>query len=296
MNIQDLPKPLQILFEVSKTKRIKFKFAKNENSFTPNTVSKVGGVGYLPQGESYPTQKNGKPLVLLAQLNFKQISEAVDISQLPHPLPKQGILQIYIAVDADDGIYGCDFDNYLPHDKYQVRFWQDDSLPINTEALTKAIQTLNAMDTDGLPFNYDYEYDMRFELTTQSCGYTSWEYKRFLESTSELPKLNGMAIWEYWSKVVGVEDEALSEYEKLAGSQTHQLLGYPNFTQTDPREWHKELQEHILLLQIETDDSIDDRGYGDIMWGDCGVANFFIHPVDLKNQDFSKLLYNWDCC
>ena len=33
----------------------------------------------------------------------------------------------------------------------------------------------------------------------------------------------------------------------------------------------------------------------DIMWGDVGVANFFIRPEDLKNKDFSKVLYNWDC-
>lgn len=68
------------------------------------------------------------------------------------------------------------------------------------------------------------------------------------------------------------------------------ILLKPNFTQTDPREYNKSLQKHILLFQIETDDD------NDIMWGDCGVANFFIHPDDLKNQDFSKLLYNWDCC
>ena len=33
----------------------------------------------------------------------------------------------------------------------------------------------------------------------------------------------------------------------------------------------------------------------DIMWGDVGVANFFIRLEDLKNRDFSNVLYNWDC-
>ncbi|MDE5859478.1 MAG: DUF1963 domain-containing protein, partial [Oscillospiraceae bacterium] len=32
-----------------------------------------------------------------------------------------------------------------------------------------------------------------------------------------------------------------------------------------------------------------------IMWGDMGVANFFISENDLKNLDFSKVAYNWDC-
>lgn len=33
----------------------------------------------------------------------------------------------------------------------------------------------------------------------------------------------------------------------------------------------------------------------EIMWGDSDVGNFFIHPDDLKNKDFNKVLYNYDC-
>lgn len=31
-----------------------------------------------------------------------------------------------------------------------------------------------------------------------------------------------------------------------------------------------------------------------LKWGENGIANFFIHPDDLKKRDFSKVLYNWD--
>ncbi|WP_155392911.1 DUF1963 domain-containing protein, partial [Clostridium sporogenes] len=34
----------------------------------------------------------------------------------------------------------------------------------------------------------------------------------------------------------------------------------------------------------------------DLMFGDAGVANFFINEEDLKKLDFTKVLYNWDCC
>lgn len=44
----------------------------------------------------------------------------------------------------------------------------------------------------------------------------------------------------------------------------------------------------ILLFQLDTVE--------DIMWGDSGVANFFISRDALKNKDFSKVYYNWDCC
>jgi uncharacterized protein YwqG len=32
------------------------------------------------------------------------------------------------------------------------------------------------------------------------------------------------------------------------------------------------------------------------MWGDSGVAQFFMHEDDLRRRDFSKVRYNWDCC
>ena len=37
-------------------------------------------------------------------------------------------------------------------------------------------------------------------------------------------------------------------------------------------------------------------GEDEIMWGDCGVGNFFISSDDLKRLDFSRVLYTWDCC
>ncbi|MEE1943747.1 DUF1963 domain-containing protein [Pedobacter sp. KR3-3] len=44
---------------------------------------------------------------------------------------------------------------------------------------------------------------------------------------------------------------------------------------------------YLLLFQLDSDEHI--------MWGDTGVANFFIDPTDLANKDFSKVPYHWDC-
>ena len=66
-------------------------------------------------------------------------------------------------------------------------------------------------------------------------------------------------------------------------------MGYPAFTQSDPRYYNKEYSKYnTLLLQIDTDENI--------MWGDSGVANFFIDKEDLENNNFNNILYNWDCC
>jgi uncharacterized protein YwqG len=58
-----------------------------------------------------------------------------------------------------------------------------------------------------------------------------------------------------------------------------------DFTQDDIR--NEDTKYDTLLLQVDSDKGI--------MWGDMGVANFFINLKDLKNKDFSKVLYTWDC-
>ena len=64
----------------------------------------------------------------------------------------------------------------------------------------------------------------------------------------------------------------------------HHLLGYPYFTQEDPREGLYK----TLLFQMDSDNGI--------LWGDAGVGNFFIDLEKLKQRDFSDVFYTWDCC
>jgi uncharacterized protein YwqG len=76
-------------------------------------------------------------------------------------------------------------------------------------------------------------------------------------------------------------DEALYAALNRSG---HKLGGYPEFTQQDPR---KPQDRQVLLLQLDSDDAM--------MWGDSGIANFFIDPADLQRGDFSRVAYTWDC-
>ncbi len=84
-------------------------------------------------------------------------------------------------------------------------------------------------------------------------------------------------------------------YDELS-NVGHWILGYPYFTQYDPRE-HTDQETSTyydtLVLQIDSE-MLEGKDY--ILWGDCGVANFFINGEALKNKDFSKVIYNWDCC
>lgn len=285
MNKDMLPSPLRTLLDRSAVHRVKITLDTRPTAFAPSTASKVGGMGYLPVGELYPTTADGVPLVLLFQLNFRQLHDTIDTSQLPHPLPTQGVLQVYI--DGTDDLWGMDCEGPAPHSGYQVRFYADDSLPINQDEIERTKAKLLTLSNDVFaPFNVKNEHEMTFLLDKQSCNMGAFEYERFAQ---DIPELAGQSIWEYLNST-DVADDAWRTYHELANIGHHHLLGYPFFTQSDPREYHTELHEHILLLQIDTDDD------NDIMWGDCGVGNFFIHPDDLHRQDFSKLIYNWDCC
>jgi len=90
-------------------------------------------------------------------------------------------------------------------------------------------------------------------------------------------------------KYPAMEDELEEAGWENFQSTGHKIGGYAYFTQEDPRigRGAEKIKDYILLLQIDSDD--------DIMWGDMGVANFFIHPDDLAKKDFSKVMYTWDC-
>ena len=89
--------------------------------------------------------------------------------------------------------------------------------------------------------------------------------------------------------------ELMGDYENWLNehfgySQTaHQIGGYPDFTQEDPR-FDPQYQDYILLLQIDTEYISETHS---ICWGDAGIGNFFINPDDLRNLDFSRVLYQW---
>ena len=74
------------------------------------------------------------------------------------------------------------------------------------------------------------------------------------------------------------------------GGSGHKIGGYPGLAQWDPRS--SEDTHDVLLFQLDSDMGTDWK----ILWGDCGIGNFFINWEKLKNCDFSDVLYTWDCC
>lgn len=255
--------------------------------------SKFGGVPYFPKGVDYPAVREGvlagKPLRFLAQLNFAEI---------PHMegFPTDGILQFFVGCDGDD-VYGLDFDNPLSQNAFRVIYHEN---LIADESRLYGAEDMPAFEDSDFPF----EGEFALQFSEKKSSFVPMEDYQFDELACEayngafggnIQSLYGAedsleaADPELFDGLLdgGVdEDDEVMEGIHCDGSH---VGGYPYFTQSDPREYEEAYRKYdTVLFQMDTDD--------EIMWGDSGVANFFISAEDLANRDFSRVLYNWDCC
>lgn len=222
--------------------------------------SKFGGLPYLPKDFKYPKSWNGEYLYLLAQINFAEV---------PHleGFPDRGILQFYIA--ADEESYGLDFKNPTEQNKFRVLYFSNIELEENN------------LVTD---FSFLPQLQNKWSLPFEGCCQIEFHLKFAPISPSDY-RFDLFPLYED-----DYEEIAEEYYDKF--TLKHKLGGYPDFTQSDPREiYPQNEEEYILLFQIDSDRSKTI----DICWGDVGIANFFIKESALEKLNFSEILYNWDC-
>ncbi|MCF2638395.1 DUF1963 domain-containing protein [Fusobacterium varium] len=249
--------------------------------------SKFGGVPYLPKDKEVPKNKENEQLTLLAQINIDELPE-----NNIYPI-EEGMLQFWIL---NDDVLGLDYDTNLG-DGYKIIYYKDIDKSVTEEEILEKYKPYK--DEDSY-FPVEGEFSLSFKLTD---GYFSdsnddfreivdREMKKFYDENKEkysnilkiYDKENQLNYWEIWD--ILEEDKEIGE--KLFGAG-HKIGGFPDFTQSDIREVG---DYEILLLQIDSDRTEKNE----IMWGDCGIANFFIREKDLKELNFDKAIYNWDCC
>ena len=223
--------------------------------------SKIGGLPYLPEGMAYPLASNGRPLALLIQVNF------AEMPPLP-PFPEDGLLQIFIH---DDGFYGLDLDDPFDQGNFRVRYIQAPAIVGSAAALDFGI--LKDCDYTQLPFNPQQVYALDFELGLELPQPQDAQFEQMMGP-------------DFFNRFGARKWEVLDAYSQAVQSGPHKIGGFAQFTQEDPRSPGSPME---LLLQLGSDSAIE------CMWGDMGVANFFICPLDLARRDFSKVMYHWDC-
>ena len=234
--------------------------------------SKFGGLPYLPKGLEYPKAANGKYLFLLAQINFAEVPPL-------EGFPTQGILQFFLGDDDSLGM-----ERFEPSDfdceTYKVIYFPQVDFNIN-----------NIVTNYGFlpqPEYFPLDGCYRLQFTKKYAPITVDDY--------QFEKELGEEFYNFFDNNKKIKDEYFVISSSGGG---HKIGGYPTFTQSDIRyfdpdtirdpDWVRD--PDILLFQIDTETNESTF----IMWGDSGIANFFIPESGLRNLDFSEVFYNWDC-
>jgi len=243
--------------------------------------SKFAGLPYWTKDKEYPTNSDGDKLLLLAQINF-------DDYKFESPLPNVGMLQFFI--DSDD-VLGLDFDNPMNSNGFKVVYHEKIDYSVTEESIKQlgVPSCVEDIDKDAEEFPVEKEHKISFNKDVDHITYNDKDFNKYFTTVYNMLNDDYITIDKGFISVLSDDD-----YDKLSDELTskfikHKLLGYPFFTQNDPRE-DEEYSNYILLFQIDSDSEYN------IMWGDSGVCNFFIEEKALLEKDFSKVLYNWDCC
>ncbi|MFD1780153.1 YwqG family protein [Fredinandcohnia salidurans] len=220
--------------------------------------SKIAGDPYLPKDIEHPLDEVGKPMRLLAQINFAEVPHIVGF-------PEKGILQFFIS-GADD-VMGLNLDHPTQQKNFRVLFYTEIILDPS-----QLVQDFSYVDKNDEYFPCEHEVKLSFEVESEPVSLVDYhvEHCGFYEVLDDNAEL-----WDLYSETFGGEGAKIG--------------GYAHFTQEDPRSYGDYKDYNTLLLQV---DSNEDLG---IMWGDVGVANFFITEEDLRKKNFANVLYNWDC-
>lgn len=220
------------------------------------------GPAYLPDGEEWPRDDAGEPLLFLAQINF------ADCAAL-EGYPREGVIQFFIGVDD---LFGADFDNLLGGTRF-IRVIAPDA----KGALHDRPPTTRTDEYLYSPSQSDTVRDRGVMLVAESFE-------------DQIDLSNREADQRFFAMS---EDHDLDPlYEAIdAIDQTrtlcHHTGGYPAFTQSDIRFDEKYAGFNQVLLRLTSDDIL--------MWGDAGECVFMMRSADLARGDFSQVAYSWDC-
>ena len=251
----------------------------------PVTVSKFGGVPYLPEGVDAPTNADGDPLGMIAQINCAELPDN-DV------YPKTGIVQFWLNLKDDQ--WGMNFDNPIAQDNTRVTYYPEVGAP-DTKA---ALPQIDWEDAGWPIYPENVELALSFEVIQQGDVILSEDFfDAFVEQWNSLYPDQTI---EEMDELDDLSDELVTDFLDDF-TEFHKIGGKPIFVQNDPREFEDNLKNYTVdLLTIVSEDVRDPRESGnsrniEIMWGDMGTANWLITPEQLAACDFSQVLFEWSC-
>lgn len=193
--------------------------------------------------------------------NQLRLLAQIDCSKIElEEYPEKGLLQFWVL---NDDVCGLDFDNPTNQNTFRILYHKDVDRTVTESEIAE--KTVNNSDDDYFPVRGEFGMNFVYDTDVEQ---------------------------------VYNDDTFEEDYDDIEGNFGHKAGGFPDFTQSDPREDMPNGDSYdFLLFQLDSDycEEDDDKEREYVLWGDMGIANFFINTQKLKNCDFSDVLYNWDC-
>ena len=213
--------------------------------------------------------------------------------------PKTGILQFWLDPYDELGL-GADLKNPVSQVNTRVIYYPnlEETNPCAHTLVMPDQEKQTEMEFMAWPVHVDqgWEIGLSFEETSEGITPQNWwvYQSRFVELWNELypqqPIGDFTGIDAY--APAGEERPSVMFYRDIAQRSYHKLGGHPEFTQQDPRQEHDGFDNYTInLLTMFSEDAEKFV----TVWGDQGTANWLITPEQLKNRDFSKVLFEWSC-
>ena len=260
------------LEQLEKETKLPFMSIKTVDKTTGILDSKFGGLPYLPSNESLPLDKEGKPMRLLAQINCKDLAGLEEY-------PPEGMLQFYLTTNPR-------------WDESVVKYYEAVDEAVTAEMVAGRINE-NYENSDCFPV--ETEYGLEFTLSKESMSRDDnrlmalfCQYFTKLSGTwISVPEDGGEEVYELFEAYC---DDSYAGGHKVGGyNSAAQLPDYYPYRESDAFIDVKADESPVLLFQM------DSESKKNIMWGDLGVARFFIKRSDLKARKFENAYLVWDC-
>ncbi len=201
--------------------------------------SKFLGKPWLPPGAEYPMDKEGKPMLMVAQINFAEMLALGGY-------PDKGILQFFMVATEE----------WYDMEDYRILYHEDTDQAGQAE--------LPFIVEDLIEYSPVFcEHKLVYERKTDNGGVADVRFT---------PQFNGAMGYDYES---GLTQEQQEQYYAYLDGSGHKIGGYAFFTQEDPRRYEAGKENDVLLLQIDSDEQImwGDSGIANIFISKEDLAN-----------------------
>lgn len=230
---------------------------------------------YLPLAMQYPKSKStGESLQFLGQINFAEMPRLADF-------PEQGILQFYLHMKE----WGLGVDESLAavQDNHRVLYFPEVIEDTDILHTAEALAVADALtDEDDQQLWVEPCRLVNFKCAEQYMTFHDYRFAPLMFGCEQV------ALSQDYDDLV----VAYTEYEKPYTEQFqreggHRIGGYANYLHATDHRTEFGIEDYMLLMQLDTDEGLE--------WCDGGIAQWYIHPQDLKQRDFSKVVFLWAC-